>query len=1104
MICREMQEKGTGGYRRRFALRETLVLLVVVVCVLFATGSMSKSVPQQPEPAAAFAGQKGDLHNTQRTVAEIDSSECWTQGYAGEPAFAWPLPYGYTMAFAMRFDATEDTLKLVQFYAHYDPPNGTFGDDTFIVRIFADDGFGFPGTELAARDVPPGSYVAYPETSSVDFSDLNLVLDGPFHVALSTSAPADDGGEAILSDDGQLDYGRSSYYYEGQWYGFDDPDYNFCIWVTACHCPPSWSLSGHKYWDFNRTKQYEAGQDPPLSGWQIELWKGGALAGPPDYYGTNPVLTDINGEYIFHSLGGVTPGTYYVKEILGPWVPHGWAQTLPATVGVNLNITSNFGYIQGPIFLNDTCDYWHTMTHTYLAGTHDNFVGPEPSTPSQGFHDYLVNNVGTGSTVLEQFDVPADNHWFGHTFYGLWDPNYLVVDARLCMQIKVTGGIPSTDALYFGDWNNPSGPSDVVYGILMNQLCGMVPDQVYTICLDLDDLPPWSRYSTNIIATLQDGDLDVFISDDTEVDWLELTVTLCCEDCYEDNLAISTGWDQSGSALIPSGNLDPDWVIGVAPTASAIGPAKVVDPYPGWAGPDPNSNWITALTSSTSPSAARSAPMGLYLFQYCFCADTLYNPELTMTLRADNRADVNVNKANVGSTGPTSWKDPAPASFFIPTFALETGGNVLSVLVHNDHVVTGIDVEGYLTANYPSLAEEECCSCYTWGDIDDDGIALTVADMVYLYDFLRNNGSVPIPLYRADMNGDCVVDTLDYQRYYDYFVYGLSVFDTGYPIRTCCCPTAALLVYPSSSVPICGDADSSQIVNISDAVYMVAYIFGGGPAPKPLLAGDCDCNSIVNISDVVYLISYIFGGGSPPCMACKDGSSGKALQQESAGEATLTLKKSAPEDASPSSLEVNVTSRAEIAGVQLEFRVAEAQAAEMEVSTTPRSEGLQLFKGFVGGMFRVGLVDLRGESVISAGAGPIIVLRSANVDVKCDLISNILCDRHGRVIEVTAKQGEDAATLPYSYSLYQNHPNPFNPSTQISFALPRATHAKLVVFNILGQEVATLFDEWLPAGRHAADWDGTDNLGNPAASGIYLYRLQTSDYAATRKMLLLK
>lgn len=61
-----------------------------------------------------------------------------------------------------------------------------------------------------------------------------------------------------------------------------------------------------------------------------------------------------------------------------------------------------------------------------------------------------------------------------------------------------------------------------------------------------------------------------------------------------------------------------------------------------------------------------------------------------------------------------------------------------------------------------------------------------------------------------------------------------------------------------------GDADGNGVVNISDAVFLIAYIFGGGSPPDPMGLGDADCNTLVNISDAVYLIAYIFGGGLPP------------------------------------------------------------------------------------------------------------------------------------------------------------------------------------------------------------------------------------------------
>jgi hypothetical protein len=68
---------------------------------------------------------------------------------------------------------------------------------------------------------------------------------------------------------------------------------------------------------------------------------------------------------------------------------------------------------------------------------------------------------------------------------------------------------------------------------------------------------------------------------------------------------------------------------------------------------------------------------------------------------------------------------------------------------------------------------------------------------------------------------------------------------------------------------LCGDADGSGDLNISDAVYLVCYIFIDCAAPSPLAAGDNDCDGTVNIVDVVYLINYIFNDGPEPCANCK-------------------------------------------------------------------------------------------------------------------------------------------------------------------------------------------------------------------------------------------
>jgi hypothetical protein len=70
---------------------------------------------------------------------------------------------------------------------------------------------------------------------------------------------------------------------------------------------------------------------------------------------------------------------------------------------------------------------------------------------------------------------------------------------------------------------------------------------------------------------------------------------------------------------------------------------------------------------------------------------------------------------------------------------------------------------------------------------------------------------------------------------------------------------------------MCGDANSDMTVNVSDAVYIINYVFIGGGAPEPIFVGDTNCDGSVNVSDGVYIINYIFIGGNQPCDLDGDG-----------------------------------------------------------------------------------------------------------------------------------------------------------------------------------------------------------------------------------------
>ncbi|MCK4857016.1 MAG: T9SS type A sorting domain-containing protein [candidate division Zixibacteria bacterium] len=96
------------------------------------------------------------------------------------------------------------------------------------------------------------------------------------------------------------------------------------------------------------------------------------------------------------------------------------------------------------------------------------------------------------------------------------------------------------------------------------------------------------------------------------------------------------------------------------------------------------------------------------------------------------------------------------------------------------------------------------------------------------------------------------------------------------------------------------------------------------------------------------------------------------------------------------------------------------------------------------------------------------------------------------------------APTPTEFKLSQNVPNPFNPSTQIHFAIKEAGWVNLSIFNVLGQQVTTLVDEYQAADLYSVTWDGTDEHGGSVASGIYFYKISTGNFTDTKKMLLLK
>lgn len=108
-------------------------------------------------------------------------------------------------------------------------------------------------------------------------------------------------------------------------------------------------------------------------------------------------------------------------------------------------------------------------------------------------------------------------------------------------------------------------------------------------------------------------------------------------------------------------------------------------------------------------------------------------------------------------------------------------------------------------------------------------------------------------------------------------------------------------------------------------------------------------------------------------------------------------------------------------------------------------------------------------------------------------------------IHVTEGTSANEDIVPTTSQLIGNYPNPFNPTTTISFSVTQTSpFVTLEIFNLKGQKVKQLVNETLPAGSHSVIWNGTNDSGKSVTSGIYFYKMKTGSYTYTRKMILMK
>jgi parallel beta-helix repeat protein len=316
-----------------------------------------------------------------------------------------------------------------------------------------------------------------------------------------------------------------------------------------------------------------------------------------------------------------------------------------------------------------------------------------------------------------------------------------------------------------------------------------------------------------------------------------------------------------------------------------------------------------------------------------------------------------------------------------------------------------------------------------------------------------------------------------------------------------------------------GDLNQDGSVDVSDLVRTINIILGKAPVPTvdELAAADVNGDGLVNIADLVGMVDIILGksGGLMLASGGRDALS-PALQGNAAGTDGSSIYFSEL---------INLEEQEQIVAALIEVS-ADSRNGELsifsddpavltagnKVAVDPQDDNRVIYRFVLFSTTNQTLVNVFDKAGLSYSSGADISLESAfpAMPVHLEIVDKNRAwkDLTDEYLNGLAEGPEESQSgLPEAFILGQNHPNPFNPSTTISYTVPenqQGMHVRLSIYNTRGALVASLVDMAGTPGAYSAHWDGTDSEGRAVSSGVYFYRLQTGAVAVTRKMVLIR
>jgi hypothetical protein len=308
-----------------------------------------------------------------------------------------------------------------------------------------------------------------------------------------------------------------------------------------------------------------------------------------------------------------------------------------------------------------------------------------------------------------------------------------------------------------------------------------------------------------------------------------------------------------------------------------------------------------------------------------------------------------------------------------------------------------------------------------------------------------------------------------------------------------------------------GDINDDDFVDVLDVLLAIDHTLGritlstaeitrGDVAPWPAGDGVVDALDIAQLETIILNNAYPDGSRitTPVINPGPKTKGGDVLARITPGmDAKVTFH------LTELGIAVRLENKVPVKGVQIELDQFASVPENMQVASVFANASHKLADGTL----RVLLFDQAANTIVEPGERIIANIPVPVTDPAGISVVNVVlgAGNNSRITKYETELTTNAAPeLPVDYALEQNYPNPFNPSTTVRFSVPVTSDVTVKIYNMLGQEIRTLFAGTMDRGTKSIEWDGRDNVGRQMSTGTYLYRMVAGSFTESKKMVLVK